>query len=148
MDIPIDGTITEFQESLKEKGIQYDAKGSAMYPVGLRCFKGVVEGNDCNIIVSYTKTSKTVYHVKVLMSFDDSQQLYQMFYKIDDRLKREYVCEKEENNGEENQLRVYNDPNGYIALYTMNFYLGYGYTERSLHLEFTDTINSELPDKE
>lgn len=147
MDIPIDGTITEFQARLKEKGIRHDVKGSKELPVGRRMFKGVVEGENCDILVSYTKFSKTVYHVKVFMTFDESQQSNQKFYMINDILKREFVCEKEENNGS-GQLGVYKAPNGYIALYTMNLEMGYGLSTYSLHLEYTDSINSKLPDKE
>lgn len=44
MDIPIDGTISEFQAKLKGKGIRHDVKGSAELPVGRRMFKGIVEG--------------------------------------------------------------------------------------------------------
>lgn len=60
LGIPIDGTITEFQEKLEEKGILYDARASKMLSIGLRSFKGDIEGENCNITVFYTKSSKTV----------------------------------------------------------------------------------------
>lgn len=147
MDIPIDGTITEFQAKLKEKGIRHDVRGSAELPVGRRMFKGVVEGKECDVIVSYTKSTKTVYHVKVMMTFDDRDQTHYKFYMLNDVLKREFLCVKEEDGGI-GEMGVYRAPNGYIALYTMNFEMGYGLSTYSLHLEYTDSINSKLPDKE
>lgn len=147
MDIPIDGTISEFQAKLKEKGIRHDVKGSAELPVGRRMFKGIVEGKKSDIIVSYTKTTKTVYHVKVFMTFDDGDQSHYKFYMLHDILKREFTCEKHENNGS-GELGVYKAPNGIIALYTMNMEFGAGLSTYTLHLEYTDSINSNLPDKE
>lgn len=147
MDIPIDGTISEFQAKLKEKGIRHDVKGSAELPVGRRMFKGIVEGKKSDIIVSYTKTTKTVYHVKVFMTFDDGDQSHYKFYMLHDILKREFTCEKHENNGS-GELGVYKAPNGIIALYTMNIEFGAGLSTYTLHLEYTDSINSNLPDKE
>ncbi len=147
MDIPIDGTISEFQAKLKEKGVRHDVKGSAELPVGRRMFKGIVEGKKSDIIVSYTKTTKTVYHVKVFMTFDDGDQSHYKFYMLHDILKREFTCEKHENNGS-GELGVYKAPNGIIALYTMNMEFGAGLSTYTLHLEYTDSINSNLPDKE
>lgn len=147
MDIPIDGTISEFQAKLKEKGIRHDVKGSAELPVGRRMFKGFVEGKKSDIIVSYTKTTKTVYHVKVFMTFDDRDQSHYKFYMLHDILKREFTCEKHENNGS-SELGVYKAPNGIIALYTMNMEFGAGLSTYTLHLEYTDSINSNLTEKE
>lgn len=147
MDIPIDGTISEFQAKLKGKGIRHDVKGSAELPVGRRMFKGIVEGKKSDIIVSYTKTTKTVYHVKVFMTFDDGDQSHYKFYMLHDILKREFACEKHENSGS-GELGVYKAPNGIIALYTMNMEFGAGLSTYTLHLEYTDSINSNLPDKE
>ena len=81
------------------------------------------------------------------MTFDDRDQSHNKFYMLHDILKREFTCEKHENN-ESGELGVYKAPGGIIALYTMNFEFGAGLSTYTLHLEYNDSINSNLPDKE
>ena len=65
MDIPIDGTITEFQTKLREKGIQLDKEESDQLAHGERMLRGLVGGEYCDVSVYYPKSSKKVYRVKV-----------------------------------------------------------------------------------
>ena len=50
MGIPITGSITSFQSKLIAKGCSV-SKDTNQYPIGIRAFKGIFAGKDCDIIV-------------------------------------------------------------------------------------------------
>lgn len=69
-----------------------------------------------------------------------------MFNMINDALRSKFIY-KDEDNSDDNQLITYKAPNGEITLFTINIDLGYDFlSPYSLHLQFTDSINSKLPD--
>ena len=65
MGTPITGTITSFQTKLQSKGCSI-AKGNNQLPSGIRGFKGVFAGKDCDIYVWYNHRTKQVYKVRAI----------------------------------------------------------------------------------
>ena len=62
--IPIDGTISSFQNQLTAKGIKFSGVKSKDAPVGQRIFNGKLYGRNTEITVYYARKSKIVYKVK------------------------------------------------------------------------------------
>ena len=67
MGIPLDGSITAFQNKLQAKGIKYDAEGSRLLKVGCRCFKGTFSGEEADFYVYYNERTKIVYRAKAVI---------------------------------------------------------------------------------
>lgn len=67
MGTPITGTITSFQTKLQSKGCSI-AKGNNQLPSGIRGFKGVFAGKDCDIYVWYNHRTKQVYKVRAFQT--------------------------------------------------------------------------------
>ena len=60
MGIPLNGTITQFQNKLKAKGVDVNPSLNKFIPTGGRAFKGVFSGNDATIFVYYDEKTKKV----------------------------------------------------------------------------------------
>lgn len=65
MGIPINGSISVFQAKLLNKGCTL-MKHNSQLPTGVRGFKGVFAGKDCNIFVWFNHRSKIVYKVRAV----------------------------------------------------------------------------------
>ena len=82
MGIPINGTITNFQQKLKAKGFTYDAKESKTLEAGGRAYKGTFSGKKCQLMVSYSTLTKQVYMVCVFIkssTWDEVRSHYNYF---------------------------------------------------------------------
>ena len=75
MGIPIDGSITNFQNKLIAKGFKYDKVGSQNLEGPTRIFKGLFAGETSWIYVYYDKEQKFVYRVKVVIQRDSESQI-------------------------------------------------------------------------
>ena len=144
MDIPIDGTITEFHAKLREKGISHDAKGSSELPIGKRKFKGKFEEERCDIEVSYIPSSKIVYQVKVFVYYDDRIDFaIKKYYSIKEKLNEEFTCVYEYEKAVKAQLLccIYKSTKGQIKL--ENSYVNVpGFVSDMITIEYVDTINN------
>lgn len=90
MGIPITGTITAFQSKLQTKGCKI-SKDNILLPSGIRKFKGVFAGKDCEILVWYNHRTKYVYRVRAIVDCGESTETAHNtfdFYK--DLLKKKY----------------------------------------------------------
>lgn len=65
--IPIDGSITNFQNQLSSKGISINNAKSKEAPLGQRVFNGKCQGYNSEITVFYGRKSKVVYKVNVVI---------------------------------------------------------------------------------
>ena len=93
MGIPITGTITSFQSKLLAKGCSV-AKGNNQLPSGIRTFKGVFAGKDCDIIVWYNHKTKIVYQVRAVAEAGASlDNAHNIFYYYKNMLNRKYEGE-------------------------------------------------------
>lgn len=79
LGVPIDGTITQFQAKLQQKGCQYDKAVSGMLPNGTRAFKGTFAGKKAFIYAYYDLKNKIVYRVKICLE-DLSEQMAEQEY--------------------------------------------------------------------
>ena len=70
MGIPLDGTITQFQAKLAQKGVNHDIAESKTLPPGCRAFRGIFSGQKAKIGVYYDIASKLVYRAKAILLTD------------------------------------------------------------------------------
>ena len=74
MCIPLNGTITQFQQKLTAKGVKHNKQTSQMIPAGVRAFNGTFAGEKADIYVYYNLSSKVVYRAKAVAGYyTDSQ---------------------------------------------------------------------------
>lgn len=66
MNIPIEGTIVQFQSKLEDKGFLYNVRLSKESPSGARYFNGIYAEKQSEVRVDYNQKSKTVYAVQVI----------------------------------------------------------------------------------
>ena len=64
-DIPLTGTIDQFQKKLIAKGFRLQTDINRQLPAGTRAFKGIFAGRKGNVAVYYDSTTKIVYSAKV-----------------------------------------------------------------------------------
>ena len=67
MGIPIEGSITNFQNNLAAKGIKVNNTKSKEVPIGQRVFNGKFQGHNSEITVYYNRKSKDVYKVEAVI---------------------------------------------------------------------------------
>jgi len=80
MGIPLNGTITQFQQKLQAKGIEHDQEGSRELGPGSRLFKGTFAGEKAEIYINYDANTKIVYRGKAVvrcLSLSIANQLYE-----------------------------------------------------------------------
>lgn len=91
MGIPINGTITSFQSKLQSKGCSL-SKDNNQLPTGIRGFKGVFAGKDCNIYVWYNHKTKQVYQVHAVTECGNSiDNAHNTFYYYKNLLNQKYT---------------------------------------------------------
>lgn len=93
MGIPITGSITSFQSKLIAKGCSV-SKDTNQYPIGIRAFKGIFAGKDCDILVWYNPKTKIVYRVRAIADGGSSlDNTHNIFYYYKKMLNRKYEDE-------------------------------------------------------
>lgn len=154
MGIPLNGSITLFQQKLAEKGIVYDKTSSDELSAGVRMFHGRFSGYDADIFVYYTPKTKNVYRAKVVIekSSEDimkstAAKLVSLLmdkyggnisYDDDGCASYEYYSMKKIPDLENMYLEI-----GHIYLYkaVQDSYRGKLYF---IHIDYGDTANEEL----
>ena len=152
MGIPLNGTITQFQNKLQAKGVKYDKKISQMSPSGVRAFKGTFAGEKADIYVYYDPSSKVVYRAKAVICYptalicdnhyDEIKSLLSSKYPDaytesgyqDGHESYSYIVSEEGNSGLRNIL-------GLIGIYISEGDILDIY-DRYLHIDYTDYLNS------
>jgi len=103
MGIPLNGTITQFQAKLKNKGLSYDMKTSKGLSGGLRAFTGVFSGERADVYIYYDVKSKIVYRAKVVITCLDEEKWNYKFNDFNRKLLSKYDRAISEN-GKKNEL--------------------------------------------
>ena len=140
MGIPIDGSITNFQNKLIAKGFKYDKVGSQNLEGPTRIFKGLFAGETSWIYVYYDKEQKFVYRVKVVIQRDSESQISSLMNTFKFQLEEKYSTYAIANSNEDNSCYYLIVPNGEINIfYRQNIYsIGY-----ALHIDYWDNLNYE-----
>ena len=140
MGIPLNGTITQFQAKLQNKGIRHDVQLSRLIPSGCRAFKGIFAGEDSDIFIYYNEKTKQVYRAKAAITVDGENLVKRKYEEFKELLKNKYLCIEEDgkNNGYNQSLFI--STGGTVAIYiTKNEYV---YEQYSLHIDYEDAANS------
>lgn len=145
MGIPLNGTITQFQQKLQAKGVRYDQVGSREIGSGIRKFTGNFAGMESEIYVYYDDKTKIVYRAKAVIQFSELNHAKSKLEDYKYMLKEKYLSflsEEGEQDGYPTFLisiadSNYNDIIGNVSLY-MSDYLSYYYF---LHIDYYDSAN-------
>ena len=89
--IPIDGTISSFQNQLTAKGIKFSGVKSKDAPVGQRIFNGKLYGRNTEITVYYARKSKIVYKVKAEIYSEKKDVIQSILDKSLDKIEKTYI---------------------------------------------------------
>jgi hypothetical protein len=89
--IPIDGTISEFQNKLAAKGIKQNRTKSNEAPVGQRVFNGRFQGYNSEITVFYNRKSKQVYKVEAVIESKKKDVIQNILDKSIQTIEQKYI---------------------------------------------------------
>lgn len=155
MGIPLTGSIDNFQRKLAAKGIQPDREFNRMMPFGSRCFKGRFTGKPCTIHAYYTD-NKTVYRAKAVYSNEDEGLADQFYEEIKAMLQAKYPDGLVMNGTFEGYdafdvMVLAADGEtvlGLINLYKTRYGMSVIDYKYSIHVDYTDRINSNAKENE
>ncbi len=89
--IPIEGSITEFQNKLAIKGIKINTNRSNDLPAGQRAYDGKSLGYKAEIVVYYNRKTKDVYKVKAIVSFQKKEAAQNILKKTLGIIEQKYI---------------------------------------------------------
>lgn len=155
MGIPLTGSIDNFQRKLAAKGIQPDREFNRMMPFGSRCFKGRFTGKNCTFHAYYTD-NKTVYRAKAVYSNENEGLADQFYEEIKAMLQAKYPDGLVMNGTFEGYdafdvMVLAADGEtvlGLINLYKTRYGMSVIDYEYSIHVDYTDHINSNAKENE
>ena len=144
MGIPLDGTISQFQFQLIEKGCTPDEELNRNLPVGSKAFDGFFAGEQARIFVYYDETTEIVYRVKVFHSYPESIA-EEKFSSVERMLKKKYEgCYMEESEQDGHRfLRILTDSrigSGVIYLH-LSQEISNSPDNHYIHTDYTDIVN-------
>ena len=88
--IPIDGTITNFQQKLQTKGMNVNRTKSNDAPVGQRIFNGKFRGYNAEITVYYGRKTKIVYKVEAVIESKKKEFIQTILDKSLEKIENTY----------------------------------------------------------
>ncbi|MBO6118584.1 MAG: hypothetical protein J6P44_08590 [Bacteroidales bacterium] len=153
--IEIDGSITRFQSKLISKGYVSYTDLNSKLPAGSRAFKGTFVNNKVLACVYYDESSKNVYKVKVVvedLSEDMAKQKLNEFRKLFNQKYEAYFIEDKDSFilvpmrdvNLSDDVDKWKNSLGEIDVYIRKNESLYNYPYHySLHVDYTDQINSE-----
>lgn len=138
MGIPINGSITNFQNKLIAKGFKYDKATSKAIEGPTRYYDGQFAGETAQLIVYYNRDQKFVYRVKVVIERSSEEQIKTLMNSFRNQLVEKYSTYAEEGTYEGNESYYIPLNTGWVDLfYVYNIYsIGY-----SLHIDYWDEEN-------
>ncbi len=140
MGIPINGSITNFQNKLIAKGFKYDKTGSMALETPTRIFKGQFAGETAQLFVYSDRDQKFVYRVKAIIQRDSEKQILYMMRMYRKQLVEKYSTYAEEGTHEGNESYYIPVENGWIDLYYVQNVYDIGY---SLQIDYWDDTNTQ-----
>lgn len=140
MGIPINGSITNFQNKLIAKGFKYDKAGSMALETPTRIFKGQFAGETARLYVYSDRDQKFVYRVKVIIDRSESEQIISLMDKYKYQMEEKYGATASAGTYEEWIAYNFSLNNGAIDLYCCKntYILGY-----ALHIDYWDDTNTQ-----
>ena len=153
MGIPLNGTITQFQQKLQAKGVRYDAKSSKSIPTGCKIFKGSFSGKPADFYVYFDEKTKIVYRAKAVIQKKGSESVKSEQMNFKDLLSNKYPNHVPQD-GEQGGFPAYsillpdsqNEYLGSIDLYITD--TGYSFLDDYyLHIDYTDGPNGNTHQK-
>lgn len=91
LGIPINGSLTSFQNKLANKGFKYNLQESRLAPSGERVFSGTWNGYNATVSVFYNRKTYNVYEVELSIKSDDINVIQSMLDKIRNEIERYYA---------------------------------------------------------
>lgn len=91
MGIPINGSITNFQQKLEAKGVKMDKLITPRLPAGMRVYDGVFSGENARIYVYFDDKTKTVYRAKAVIENIAKEYAESKYKKFASMLKEKYI---------------------------------------------------------
>ncbi len=151
MGIPINGSITNFQNKLIAKGFKYDKAGSMALESPTRIYKGLFAGETAQLFVYYDREQKFVYRVKVIIDRSEPEQIISLMDKYKHQLESKYNTNAHIGNHEEWLAYHLDLQNGMIDLYCCRNIYGAGVIKSildtySLHIDYFDKLNYKRHD--
>lgn len=140
MGIPINGSITNFQNKLIAKGFKYDQAGSKALESPTRIYKGQFAGETAQLFVYSDRDQKFVYRVKAIIQRDSEKQILYMMRMYRKQLVEKYSTYAEEGTHEGNESYYIPVENGWIDLYYVQNVYDIGY---SLQIDYWDETNTQ-----
>lgn len=140
MGIPINGSITNFQNKLIAKGFKYDKVTSKAIEGPTRYYDGQFAGETAQLIVYYDRDQKFVYRVKVIIDRSESEQIISLMDKYKYQMEEKYRATASVGTYEEWIAYNFSLNNGAIDLYCCKntYILGY-----ALHIDYWDFANTQ-----
>lgn len=90
MGIPLDGTIDQFAQKLKSKGITYNAMASKKLSPGAKLYYGTFMGEKAQFVVMFNTKNRIVYGVGVELSYSTKELARIPFLNIAEQLHQKY----------------------------------------------------------
>ena len=140
MGIPIDGSITNFQNKLIAKGFKYDKVGSQNLEGPVRIFNGQFAGETSWIYVYYDKEQKFVYRVKVVIECATEDRAYSKMCKFRNQLIEKYSTSAEDLQYEGNESYSIPLTDGWVDLFYSQVPFSTNY---NLYLNYWDAVNTQ-----
>lgn len=144
MGIPINGSITNFQNKLIAKGFKYDQAISKAVEGSTRFYNGQFAGETAQLLVYYDRDQKFVYRVKAVIQRNSENQIISMMNMYRNQLIEKYNTSAEEGQFEGNESYYIPVKNGWIDLYYLQDVYDIGY---SLHIDYWDGANAQKHEK-
>ena len=144
MGIPINGSITNFQNKLIAKGFKYDQSGSKALDSPTRIYNGQFAGESAILYVYYDQTQKFVYRAKAVIQRSSEEQILSKMRMYRNQLIEKYNASAEEGVYEGNESYYIPVENGWIDLYYVQNRYDIGY---SLHIDYWDGANAQKHEK-
>lgn len=146
MGIPINGTISSFQNKLAAKGFKYDAAASKDSGPGTRRFNGMFSGNNASLVVFYNQKTKIVNDVKVIIPRYNDSSVESLYEELRSNLLFKYAgrCEHKDTDfdGERGTvINIFQDDTriGSIVIYIQKT----EYDSYWVAIEYVDAQNSQ-----
>ena len=144
MGIPINGSITNFQNKLIAKGFKYDQSGSKALETPTRIYKGLFAGETAQLFVYYDRDQKFVYRVKVVIECATEERASFKMGVFRNQLIEKYNTYAEEGVLEGHETYSIPIENGCIDLFYSKVPLS---TIYGLCLDYWDNANYEKHEK-
>ena len=144
MGIPINGSITNFQNKLIAKGFKYDKVASNSPGITTRIFNGQFAGESAELYVYYDQTQKFVYRVKTVIQRSSEEQILFKMRMYRNQLIEKYNASAVEEVHEGNESYYIPVENGWIDLYYVKNTYDIGY---SLLIDYWDNFNAQKHEK-